>query len=89
VLQNYQWEAAEHRLTIVTYVGDIIKQQRWYIIDRLHKRVKGAVHCPGCLLHKPGPNTAINGRASVGYDGQADDTAILTDGESDLLQDLP
>ncbi|OQU94539.1 hypothetical protein CLAIMM_00888 isoform 1 [Cladophialophora immunda] len=54
---NYQWEASEHRLTILHYLTEIMKMQRWYTIDRLHKRTNGAVNCPGCLLHSPKQGT--------------------------------
>ncbi|EXJ55553.1 hypothetical protein A1O7_08481 [Cladophialophora yegresii CBS 114405] len=77
---NYQWEASGHRLTIVNYVGDIMKQQRWYIIDRLHKRVHGAVHCPGCLLHKPNLSSSVHGATDNGFDGQVDDATVFSEG---------
>ncbi|KAJ9602671.1 hypothetical protein H2200_012865 [Cladophialophora chaetospira] len=79
---NYQWEAGEHRLTIINLVGDIMKQQRWYMIDRLHKRVNGAVNCTGCLLHKPKARSATNGTKGTGHDGQADDSTDFSDAGS-------
>jgi hypothetical protein len=62
-----------------------MKQQRWYIIDRLHKRVNGAVHCPGCLLHKPSLSSSVNGSGDNGYDGQVDDTTVFSEGKSGRL----
>jgi hypothetical protein len=79
--QNYQWEASDHRSKIITFVGDIMKQQRWYIIDRLHKRSKGAVNCPGCLLHKNRQGSEVNGNAAAGSDGHTEDSA-LSEGQS-------
>ncbi|KIW98182.1 uncharacterized protein Z519_01766 [Cladophialophora bantiana CBS 173.52] len=64
---NYQWEASEHRLTILNYVTEIMKMQRWYTIDRLHKRINGAANCPGCLLHSPkqGSPETVDGEGAV------------------------
>ncbi|KIW82233.1 hypothetical protein Z517_05260 [Fonsecaea pedrosoi CBS 271.37] len=72
---NYQWEASDHRHTILRYVTDIMKMQRWYTIDRLHKRINGAVNCPGCLLHSPkqGSPETVDNAGTVNHT-QIDDT---------------
>lgn len=71
---NYQWEASEHRLTILQYMTEIMKMQRWYAIDRLHHRVKGgAANCTGCLLHSPKKTTP---EITETGDGDDEDEAI-------------
>lgn len=51
-----------------------MKQQRWYMIDRLHKRVNGAIHCPGCLLHSPKASPQLGDDVEAG--AQVDDTVL-------------
>ncbi|OAP57348.1 hypothetical protein AYL99_08086 [Fonsecaea erecta] len=84
---NYQWEASEHRQTILHYVAEIMKMQRWYIIDRLHKRLNGAVNCPGCLLHSPKQGTpdTVDGAATVSH-VRADDTGSSDESDAGSIR---
>ncbi|KIY01241.1 uncharacterized protein Z520_02793 [Fonsecaea multimorphosa CBS 102226] len=85
---NYQWEASEHRSTILHYVTEIMKMQRWYIIDRLHKRTNGAVNCPGCLLHSPKQGTpeTVDGVATVSH-VPVDDTDSSNESDMGSIHD--
>ncbi len=76
---NYQWEAAEHRLTISQYVTDIMKMQRWYAIDRLHHRIEGAAKCPGCLLHPPRDMTPDTASTTNPADHRVENVIINSD----------